>query len=209
MTETKPRTELILIRHGQTRWNLEERSQGHGDSPLTEIGLQPADLVGRRLAGMAVDALSASDLGRAVDTAKAIGRHTGHAVQTDARLREQNFGVFDGMTVEERARKFPEVHAIWATKDPDYRIPGGESLRDRYDLVVGCLDELAAAHPGQRLVVVTHGGNLNAVLRHCMSMPLNAARPFVLKNASLNIFRVTDGAWKLVTWGDVGHLASD
>lgn len=206
MTATEPYAEMILVRHGQTQWNLEERSQGHGDSPLTEEGLRQADLAGHRLAGMSIDVLYTSDLGRAVNTAKTISTHIGLDARIDPRLREQSFGIFEGMTLAERQRRYPEVLATWSTKDPDYRLPKGESLRERYEIVVGCLEEIATKHPGKRVAVVTHGGNLNAAFCHCMGMPLNAARPFVLKNASLNIFRVGNGRWKLVTWGDVSHL---
>ena len=204
---TMPTTDLIVIRHGQTQWNLEERSQGHGDSPLTPQGVEQADRVGRRLAPMEPDALYSSDLRRAVDTAEAIGRYTELKARIDPRLREQNFGVFEGLTLTERIQRYPEAHAVWESKDPDARIPEGESVRERCEIVVGCLDELAARHRGQRIVVVTHGGNLNAIMRRCMNIPLDAPRPFIILNASMNVFRIDADRWQLVTWGDTAHLA--
>lgn len=208
MPDTDAATDLIIIRHGQTKWNLEGRAQGHEDSPLTCEGVGQAVAVGRRLASMNLHALYSSDLGRAVQTANSIGEQTGLVVRVDPRLREQNLGVFEGLTAAERVRLHPEANEVWQSKDPDARIPEGESMRDRYELAVGCLEQLAADHPGRRVAIVTHGGILNAVFRRCMVLPLNGPRTFVIVNASVNVIRVKDGRWSLVTWGDVSHLDS-
>ena len=201
-----PATELVIIRHGQTQWNLEARSQGHEDSPLTEEGLEQAERVGRRLASMAIEELYSSDLGRAVGTAQAIAMHTELEIRTDIRLREQSFGIFEGLTVAERQQRYPEAHAAWESNDPNACIPKGESQRQRYDIVIGCLEELAMTHMGQRIAVVTHGGSMNAIMRRCMAIPLDAPRPFAVRNACLNLFQIDGDRWELVTWGDAAHL---
>ena len=81
------RTQLIIVRHGQTQWNLKLIRQGHLDSPLTEKGIAQAKALGERLAREAFTALYSSDLGRAVQTAQMVAETTGHKVVTDARLR--------------------------------------------------------------------------------------------------------------------------
>src|SRR3954454_24984017 len=91
-------TKIVLVRHGETKWNVEQRIQGQGDSPLTETGIEQARLIGRRLAREHFDRLIASDLGRALQTAAEIGQLTGHAVDPDARLRERHFGEGEGLT---------------------------------------------------------------------------------------------------------------
>ena len=89
-----------------------------------------------------------------MQTAEVIGEHTCLKVQLDPRLREQNLGVFEGLTAAEHERLYPEANEVWRSKDPDARVPGGESMRERYELAVSCLEQLAANHPGQRIAVV-------------------------------------------------------
>src|SRR5689334_8334912 len=102
-------TRFIVIRHGETRWNVERRVQGKGDSPLTEEGLAQADAIGKRLARERFDVLIASDLGRARQTAERVAHHTGLAIRFDPRLQERNFGAGEGMTYDEIDRAFPNA----------------------------------------------------------------------------------------------------
>src|SRR3954468_3280055 len=90
-------TKIVLVRHGETKWNVEQRIQGQGDSPLTETGIEQARLIGRRLGREHFDRLVSSDLGRAMQTAAEIGQLTGHAVDADPRLRERHFGAGEGL----------------------------------------------------------------------------------------------------------------
>ncbi len=94
-------THLILVRHGQTEWNIKGIRQGHLDSKLTDGGVAQAKALGARLAREKFTALYSSDLGRAVQTAKAIADLTGHEIVTDARLRERHLGIFQGLNAEE------------------------------------------------------------------------------------------------------------
>ena len=91
--------------------------------------------------------------------------------------------------------------------DPDYVIPGGESARQRYDLAVACAQDIAQAHPGRSVVVVTHGGVLSALFRRAVGLPLTAPRRSSLYNASINTIVVTGETWMVGSWGDVHHLS--
>jgi len=93
---TQPKLTLLAIRHGETVLNIEQRYQGHSDSPLTETGRNQVSALGRRMAKMEFDTLISSDLGRTQETASIIAGYTGHAVETDSRLRERNYGIFYG-----------------------------------------------------------------------------------------------------------------
>ena len=97
----EPKTTLLAIRHGETVWNSEKRYQGHGDSPLTETGRNQVAALGRRMEKIRFDALISSDLGRAQQTASIVADYTGHSLEIDSRLRERNYGIFEGMTVPE------------------------------------------------------------------------------------------------------------
>jgi len=202
-----PPTELIVIRHGETQWNLDEKRQGHQDSPLTSRGIRQAKAMAARLASMDFSALYTSDLGRAAETARIIGARIGQRPQGEPRLRERNLGVFEGLTTPQIVERYPDVYR--QHRKPDFRVPQGETGRELFERVVDCLEQIARNHPGQRVVVVTHGGALSALFRRCIGLPLEAERTYLLMNASMNRIRIEDGKWMLVTWGDTSHLSAD
>ena len=200
-------TELILIRHGETAWNRERRMQGQTDTPLSDVGRAQAEAVGQRLARHRFAALYSSDLARAWDTAAAIARASGHEIRREPALRERTFGVFEGLTYDEMARRYPAEHARFSARDPEYAVPGGESPRQFFERTLACMEGIAAAHAGECVVVVTHGLVLDTLYRAARGMPLDAKREAPLLNASLNTFRREANAWVEMGWGDVTHLA--
>lgn len=201
--------ELILIRHGETNWNRERRMQGQTDTPLSERGRAQAEAVGQRLARHPFSALYSSDLARAWDTAAAIARASvqGHAIRREPALRERTFGILEGLTHDEMAQRYPEEHARFNTRDPDYAVPGGESPRQFFARSLACLENIARAHAGECVVVVTHGLVLDTLHRAARGLPLDAKREAPLLNASLNTFHYTPSGWREIGWGDVAHLA--
>ena len=104
---------LVLVRHGETDWNLSGRAQGHADIPLNDTGRAQAQAVARRLAGFAPVRLWSSDLARASQTAEAIAATTGLTVELDSRLREYDVGERSGLTLDEAAEQFPEEFATY------------------------------------------------------------------------------------------------
>ena len=200
------RTQIIIVRHGQTQWNTRKIRQGHLDSELTDKGVAQARALGQRLARESFTALYSSDLGRALHTARMIAAVTGHEIVTDERLRERHLGVFQGLSGDEIKDKHPEEYRLHRTLGPEYVIPGGESVRQQVARNVDCLDEIALKHPGEKVVVVTHGGVVSGLFRHALHIPLDAPRRFEFVNAGLNVFAYEDGHWILRTWGDVSHL---
>jgi probable phosphoglycerate mutase len=201
------RTQLIIVRHGQTEWNIKGIRQGHLDSPLTGRGLVQAKALGQRLAREKFSVLYSSDLGRAIETAKEIVSVTGHQIVTDARLRERHLGIFQGLNADEINERYPEERRLMRTSGPGYVIPGGESMIQQVERNVAFLDSLAVRHAGETVVVVTHGGVVSGFFRHTLAIPLDAPRRFEFVNAGLNVFAHEDGNWLLLTWGDVSHLA--
>jgi 2,3-bisphosphoglycerate-dependent phosphoglycerate mutase len=202
-------TEFIVVRHGETAWNAEGRIQGHLDSPLNEEGLAQALLVGDRLTRDPFSHLYSSDLGRALQTVQPIADRSGRRVLTDERLRERKLGVFQGLTGAECERRFPEHYARFRARDPDHVIPGGESIRQLYERVGAAFAALAREHVGARVVVVTHGGVLDALYRFVQGVPLERPRDFPIFNASLNTVHCTDARWSVDRWGDISHLTRD
>jgi 2,3-bisphosphoglycerate-dependent phosphoglycerate mutase len=207
MAEPAATTTLFFVRHGQTSWNAEGRLQGHLDSTLSRTGRSQARALGRRLVHERAHALYSSDLGRAKETAELIARATGHAVEVDARLRERGLGVLEGLTREEARGRHPGVWEQYLDGPADYVVPEGESSEGRQQRVLAACADIVRRHMGERVVVVTHGGVLDGVLRHCLLLPLDGPRTFVVRNAGLSAFEVdAAGHWRLATWGEVGHL---
>jgi probable phosphoglycerate mutase len=204
-----PCTHFIVVRHGETAWNAQGRVQGHLDSPLNEEGLVQALLVGERLGAERFDQFFCSDLGRARQTAQPIADRSGKLPTTTSQLRERNLGVFQGLTGIECEQTYPDDYHRFRQREPDHAMPGGESIRELYQRVTSCFEALAAEHPDQRIVVVTHGGVLDALYRHANGTPLEHPRDFPTFNASLNWVRHEKGNWLIERWGDISHLTRD
>lgn len=199
---------FCLIRHGETPWNIERRLQGHRDIDLNAAGRHQAQATALWLAREPVDALYASDLLRARHTAERIGVSLALECRTMADLRERRYGLFEGLTHAEAAARFPDEYARFEARDPDFLPPGsGESLVAFYLRVTAALQGLASRHPGQTVVVVTHGGVLDVVNRFVRHLPLSAPRDFAIPNAGLNWLTVRNGVWEIESWGEVAHLA--
>lgn len=202
-------TTLIIVRHAETTWNREKRMQGTTDTTLSDVGQAQAQALARRLASETFTALYSSDLSRARDTARAIARLSRRELTLEPRLRERAFGVFEGLTADEIRARYPAEYACFASRDPDYEVPGGESARGFMGRCLGCLAEIAGRHAGEDIVVVTHGLVLDALYRAAHDLDHGVQRPVPLINASLNFFSYGKGSWSLVRWGDVDHLAED
>ena len=199
-------TTFIVVRHGETHWNIAGRLQGHLDSRLTPVGLAQAAALGARLAAEPLHALYSSDLGRARETAEPIAAATGLAPKFDARLRERTYGVFESFTWNEIEARFPAEFVRLASRDPTYCVPGGESPIGFRERLLAAFAALADAHRGERLAVVTHGGVLGMLYRVARDLPLDAPRAYQLPNAGINRFAWRGGRLELEAWADVAHL---
>jgi 2,3-bisphosphoglycerate-dependent phosphoglycerate mutase len=205
-------TRVVLVRHGETDWNRERRIQGQTDTPLSALGRLQAQAIGQRLERDRFDAIYASDLARAWHTAQAIVA-AAQRLRSDAplaiaqpKLREMDFGEWEGKTSAEIAVSHPEQHVFSKQRDPEFRIPGGESFRDLYDRAVGCVTALAQSHAGGAICIVAHGGILDMLYRHTHGIDLRTPRVFSLYNAAYNCIEYTDGQFRLEVWGEIAHL---
>jgi probable phosphoglycerate mutase len=200
------KTRFIVVRHGETEWNVAARIQGYQDSPLTAKGREQAEAIGERLAREQFDVLVASDLGRAMDTARAIARRTGHEIIPDARLRERSFGVGEGLTYEEIDKRYPNVFSRVLESDPDFVVPEGETRRQFHERVRDAFLALAQEHPGKRVLVVAHGGILAVLYRHIHEIPIGKPHVVAISNASYNAVAFDGEAWAIEAWDDIDHL---
>lgn len=202
-------TRLIAVRHGETAWNRISRIQGHTDIPLNEAGQWQAHQVGEAVAAEGVHAIYSSDLQRAADTARAIGKAAGVPVQLDAALRERHFGELEGLTHEEITARWPEDARRWRGRDPAYGPEGGETLQDFHARCVGALTRLAQRHPGQTVVLVAHGGVLDCFYRAANGVDLSVPRSWTIGNATINRLLYSPDGLTMIGWADDGHLLAE
>jgi broad specificity phosphatase PhoE len=149
-------TDLLLVRHGETDWNAEGRLQGHTDRPLSDYGRAQARRLADDLEGEELEAIYASDLARARETAEIAGERLGLSVVLDPDLREKDWGNWEGLTAVERDRvEF-----------------AGESTEAHQERMLRALHRIAERHPGGRVLVVTHGGSMRRVQTKVLGLAL-------------------------------------
>jgi probable phosphoglycerate mutase len=199
-------TTFLIIRHGETDWNVAGRLQGWGDSPLSAAGRAQAAAVAARLAGAEIDALVASDLGRTQATAAPISAGIGLGIETDPGLRERCYGVLEGLTWAEIEQRHAEAYRHLVARDQDYAVPEGETGIQFRNRVFDAFERLAALHGDARVAVVTHGGVLGIVYRRAHRIALEMPRTFAVPNAALNRVRIEGRRWTIEAWADVAHL---
>ncbi len=199
-------TRVIAIRHGETAWNVDTRIQGQLDIPLNDTGRWQARRLAQALAGEPLQAVYASDLGRAYETAQVLAQAVGLEVVTDPGLRERGFGIFEGRTWKEIEQHWPEASMRWRRRDPAFGPEGGETLASFYERCIATASRIAAAHPGQHIALVAHGGVLDCLYRAGSRIELQAPRTWELGNAGINRLLYTPEGFTLVGWGDTLHL---
>lgn len=199
-------TRILAIRHGETSWNVQSRVQGQLDIELNDTGRWQAERLAAALADEAFAAIYASDLQRALDTAHALAARRGLLLQTERGLRERGFGEFEGLTFHDIDLRWPEQAMRWRHRDPEFGPQGGETLAAFYARCVGTVTRLAAAHPGQVIALVAHGGVLDCMYRAAARVDLRAPRTWQLGNASINRLLFTGEGFTLVGWSDTSHL---
>ena len=199
-------TRILAIRHGETAWNVDTRIQGQLDLPLNDVGRWQAEQVARAVASEGLHAVYSSDLARARETAEAVSRSTGLPLVLDTGLRERAFGVFQGRTFAEIEAEWPDAAMRWRKRDPTFGPDGGEALAQFYDRCVAAAARIAAAHPGETIALVAHGGVMDCLYRAATRVDLQAPRSWLLGNASINRLLYTPEGFTLVGWSDTGHL---
>ncbi len=203
-------TRIVAVRHGETAWNVDTRIQGQLDIGLNKRGMWQAQRVGLALADEAIDHIYSSDLSRAHTTAQAIAQHarTPHArtVRLHTGLRERGFGTFEGQTWAAIAEQWPEESRRWKQRDPHFAPPGGETPTQLLARVSRTVEEIAAQHLGEHIVLVAHGGVMDMLYRLATRQELHAPRTWELGNAAINRLLWTPDALTLVGWADTGHL---
>jgi alpha-ribazole phosphatase len=176
-------TTLLLIRHGQTDWNVEGRYTGQSDIPLNETGREQARYLAERLQDAPPDVMISSDLRRASETANIIAEVTEAPIHTDARLREINQGVWEGMLFPDIKAKFAKEFAARQANPLTVSAPNGETVGQVRSRVLDAVKDMAQKYPNRRVAVVAHGFVLALIKTDAYNHPIAKVWDLIPPNA--------------------------
>jgi broad specificity phosphatase PhoE len=205
VTQEKETGRWYLVRHGETAWRREGRIHGHTDAGLNDHGRSQMRSLAARLAGCRFAAAYASDLGRAVESARIILKGRGYAVETDPDLREFSYGAWEGLTAEEAEARDTQdyVHRMARSSDA-FAAPGGENTRQMLDRVRRFYQRVVAGHgPSENVLVVAHGGSIRALLVCLLEIPDDMFWRFKVDCGSLSVVSNHPDGRVLELWNEV------
>lgn len=174
---------LYVARHGQTAWNAENKICGTTDLPLNELGQAQAKELAEKCGAYDIDLIIASTMLRARQTAAAVAEKYNIPVITDARLVEQNYGIYEGM--DRQTPGFLANKRYFA-----YRYPGGESMMDVAHRIYGLLEDIKREHDGKNVLLVCHGGVMRLIRSYFEDMTNDEYFHYSEPNASVREFEL-------------------
>ncbi|ABR48782.1 Phosphoglycerate mutase [Alkaliphilus metalliredigens QYMF] len=198
--------QLFLLRHGETNWNLEGRTQGRRDSRLTPGGLQQAELAGQKLMNNKIQVIYSSNLNRAKSTAMIIKEQLGIPCHYDHGLSEMNFGEWEGLTIKEIESNYVDDFSCWRDTPHLTLIPKGENLKNAQKRIVEAIENIMIQSKKDRLVLVSHGAVIKLYLLHVLGMPLSNFYRLKQNNCAINLIEYKECGPVLVKYNDLSHL---
>jgi broad specificity phosphatase PhoE len=178
-------TRLILIRHGETDWNVEGRWQGHADVPLNPRGHRQAEEIARTLSGTRLDALYTSDLERTLQTAAPLARNQQLQIKIDPRLREIDQGEWQGLLVSEIQIRYAKEFRQRRENPLEVAPPGGETALQVRERVLAAVQDILDAHPGQTVALISHGFALAVIRAYFQDIPIGKVWDLVPGNGEI------------------------
>ena len=204
-------TNVLLIRHGQSKGNAERRFGGHTATPLSARGRNQALATARTLKSEGLTAIYSSDLARAMDTARPLAQLTGLQVHGTSAFRERSVGVMEGLTFEDAAQQHPEQYAALLRRDFEHVLTGGESYRQLLDRAAQKLDQIIEENRGGKIAVFSHTGTICILALHLMgALDAPELKPVWISSANCGITRFelrNDGFVRVLAINDTSHLA--
>ena len=197
---------LILVRHGQTDWNQENRVQGFSDIGLNEVGRNQAERLARALKLEGIEAIYSSPLKRTLETARAISRFHQVKVETDDGLKELNTGELEGLTSGELRSRYGEFMKEWMRDATAVRMPGGESLTELQDRAWASIHRIKDKYPNGAVIVVSHNFAILSIICKALGFPLSGFRKLKQDEAAVNIIELGERGATLALFNDTCHL---
>jgi len=199
---------LFLIRHGRTAWNREEVFRGTADVPLDDVGRKEAKFLARRLKEEALRVIYTSPLSRARETAEIIASECGTAVEVSEGLLDLDFGLWQGLSVEEVKGRFGDLYQRWMEAPHEVSFPGGEDLEAVRERAMGMVEDLKGRHRGEVVALVTHRVVLKVLICSLLGLGLDAFWRVAQGTAALNAFEWKGNCWVVRLLNDTCHLRS-
>ena len=202
--------EIYFVRHGQTVWNVEKRFQGLSDSPLTELGITQAKLLGEKLKDIKFDKFYSTSLKRANDTANYIKGNRKQEVEIFDDFVEISMGDMEGIQQEEFKKLYPEQVKNFFFNQLEYDPSsfGGESFLEVRERVAKGLDKFIDLNKDyERVLVVSHGATLKTLLHYISGKDISTLSDEVIpKNTSYTIVKYENGKFEITDFSNVSHL---
>ena len=204
-------TNVLLVRHGQSKGNAERRFGGHTATPLSARGRKQAEATARTLKAESLTAIYSSDLARAVETARPLSNLTRLPINDTSAFRERSVGVMEGLTFEDAAQQHPEQYAALLRRDFEHVLTGGESYRQLLDPAWHKLDEIIEENRGGKIAVFSHTGTICILALHLMgALDSPELKPVWIASSNCGISRFelrADGFVRVLNLNDTSHLA--
>ncbi|HEX2946663.1 MAG TPA: histidine phosphatase family protein [Clostridia bacterium] len=201
---------FYITRHGETTWNIQKRTQGHKDSPLSELGVRQAEWLAEALVGVEFESVYSSSSRRALQTARIIAGSRDIPVVPMDGLMEINLGEWEGMFLSEIEGRYPEEYSNFQNSPHRYKPVGGETIEALIDRAGRTMETIARRHNDGNVLVVTHAVTLKAIAAFIENKAVKDLwTGAYMKQACLNIVDYNDGIWSPVIWGDVSHYMEE
>lgn len=198
---------IYLIRHGETEWNREGRSQGcSNDIPLSEVGLAQAEAIGKRLKNESIDMFFSSSLTRAYQTAKAIAVYHNKEVKKEREFMEISFGEWEGLKIDDIKEKYVDIYKVWRDTPNIAKVPGAESILEIRERSMGKLMEILNENRDKNILIVSHGITIKVLIASIMGIDLGNLHKIRQDNTALNIFEYNNRGFYTYLINDTCHL---
>ncbi len=197
---------LILVRHGETLWNRENRILGHTEIELTEKGRRQAERLALAIKDKRATAIYTSPLRRARETTDEIARFHRLEVIPDDALKELDAGELDGLTFDEVMKRYGDFLKQWLEDIPSLRMPGGESLAELNERAWSAVERIVNHHPDGEVILVSHSFVLMSIISRALGMSLSNSRRLRLTVASISILDFGQRGISLLQFNDTCHL---
>lgn len=201
---------IYIVRHGQTEWNLLGKTQGQGNSDLTEKGIEQANLLANSIAQKyKIDYIYSSDLGRAYQTAEIIGNKLNIEVKKTEALREMNFGTWEGRIIKDIMEEDPNLYEMWRNNPHLAKIPKGETLFEIKERTDAFIKEINGKYEDKHIVLVTHSLCARIMLLSFLDSDVKNIYRINQGNTALNIVELRTYGPVVMKMNDTTHIIND
>lgn len=199
-------TFVYLVRHGQTAWNKEEIFRGRADVPLNERGLKEAELAAEYFRGKKVDAIYASPISRAIQTAEKIASVLGLKVVPHSGITDMSFGDWEGRPIKEVEKSDPDRFRLWQEEPHFLKVPGGETLEEVRTRAMAALEEVIPSHAQGTVILVSHRVITKVLICAILGLDNSHFWQIDQDTTAINLIRYKNGKYALSLMNETCHL---